>query len=183
MSEKNTLIRSMHDLGLAAWFGGALMGAVGLNGAAAKAKDPKERLELSSIGWGRWAPVNAAAVGLHAIGGAGLIATNKSRLAGQPGARANTLVKLVLTVGAAGLTAYSGKLGKTVHEHSSQGGRGSTEPGAAASPELEKAQKQLKITQWAIPAVTAVLLVMGANQGEQQRPKSLLSNQLSRVTG
>jgi len=44
-------------------------------------------------------------------------------------------------------------------------------------------EKQLKITQWAIPAVTAVLLVMGANQGEQQRPKSLLSNQLSRVTG
>ena len=183
MSEKNTLIRSMHDLGLAAWFGGALMGAVGLNGAAAKAKDPKERLELSSVGWGRWAPVNAAAIGLHAIGGAGLIAANKSRLAGQPGARANTLVKLVLTIGAAGLTAYSGKLGKTVHEHSSQGGQGSTEPSAAASPELEKAQKQLKITQWAIPAVTAVLLVMGANQGEQQRPKSLLSNQLSRVTG
>ena len=183
MSEKNTVIRSMHDLGLAAWFGGALMGVVGLNGAAAKAKDPKERLELSSVGWGRWAPVNAAAIGIHAIGGAGLIATNKSRLAGQPGARANTLVKLVLTVGAAGLTAYSGKLGKTVYEHSSQGAPGSTEPSAAASPELEKAQKQLKITQWAIPAVTAVLLVMGANQGEQQRPKSLLSNQLSRVTG
>ena len=40
MSERNTLIRSMHDLGLAAWFGGNLMGAVGLNGGAAKAKDP-----------------------------------------------------------------------------------------------------------------------------------------------
>lgn len=183
MSEKNTLIRSAHDVGLAAWFGGALMGAVGLNGAAAMAKDPRERLELSSAGWGRWAPVNAAAIGLHAIGGAGLIATNKSRLAGQPGARANTLVKLALTVGAAGLTAYSGKLGKTVHEHSAEGAPGSTEPSVVASPELEKAQRQLKITQWAIPAVTAALLVLGANQGEQQRPKSLLSNQLARVTG
>ena len=86
-------------------------------------------------------------------------------------------------MGAAALTAYSGKLGKTVYEQSSEGGQGSTEPSATASPELEKAQKQLKITQWAIPAVTAALLVMGANQGEQQRPKSLLSNQLSRVTG
>ena len=183
MSEKNTLIRSAHDVGLAAWFGGALMGAVGLNGATAQAKDPKERLELSSTGWGRWAPVSAAAIGLHAIGGAGLIATNKSRLAGQPGARANTLVKLVLTVGAAGLTAYSGKLGKTVAEHSTEGTVGATEPSVVASPELEKAQKQLKVTQWAIPAVTAALLVLGANQGEQQRPKSLLSNQLARVTG
>ena len=28
MSTRNTLIRSMHDLGLAAWFGGSLMGAI-----------------------------------------------------------------------------------------------------------------------------------------------------------
>jgi hypothetical protein len=34
MSERNTAVRSLHDLGLAAWFGGSLMGAVGLNGAA-----------------------------------------------------------------------------------------------------------------------------------------------------
>ena len=60
MSQTNTVIRSMHDTGLAAWFGGSLMGAVGLNGAAAKAKDPTERLELSSLGWARWAPVSAA---------------------------------------------------------------------------------------------------------------------------
>ncbi|MCX4721910.1 hypothetical protein [Streptomyces virginiae] len=34
MPERNTVLRSMHDLGLAAWFGGSLMGAVGLNVAA-----------------------------------------------------------------------------------------------------------------------------------------------------
>ncbi|MDT5205049.1 MAG: hypothetical protein QOD34_1685, partial [Mycobacterium sp.] len=34
MSTRNTVIRSLHDLGAAAWFGGSLMGAVGLNGAA-----------------------------------------------------------------------------------------------------------------------------------------------------
>jgi hypothetical protein len=36
MAEDNTVARSLHDLGLAAWFGGSLMGAVGLNGAAAE---------------------------------------------------------------------------------------------------------------------------------------------------
>jgi hypothetical protein len=35
MAEDNTLARSLHDVGLAAWFGGSRMGAVGLNGAAA----------------------------------------------------------------------------------------------------------------------------------------------------
>jgi hypothetical protein len=34
MAQDNTLARSLHDVGLAAWFGGSLMGAVGLNGAA-----------------------------------------------------------------------------------------------------------------------------------------------------
>ena len=30
--DDDTLARSLHDLGLAAWFGGSLMGAIGLNG-------------------------------------------------------------------------------------------------------------------------------------------------------
>ena len=34
MAQDNTVARSLHDLGLAAWFGGSLMGAVGVNGAA-----------------------------------------------------------------------------------------------------------------------------------------------------
>src|SRR5688572_24221734 len=53
MSTRTTFFRSMHDVGLAAWFGGSLMGAVGLNGAAAAAADPRERLRLSSKGWQR----------------------------------------------------------------------------------------------------------------------------------
>ena len=34
MSSRNTVVRTLHDLGLAAWFGGSLMGAVGVNGAS-----------------------------------------------------------------------------------------------------------------------------------------------------
>jgi len=30
MSERNTVLRSMHDIGLAGWSGGPLIGAVGL---------------------------------------------------------------------------------------------------------------------------------------------------------
>ena len=40
MSERNTIVRLMHDLGAAAWFGGSLMGAVGLNGAATPPTPP-----------------------------------------------------------------------------------------------------------------------------------------------
>ncbi|WP_030486098.1 hypothetical protein [Nocardioides aequoreus] len=183
MSEKNTAARSAHDLGLAAWFGGSLMGAIGLNGACAEAKDPAERAKLAAYGWAKWTPVNTAAIGVHALGGLGLIGANKARLSAQPGARANTVSKAALTVAAMGLTAYSGYLGRQVDKHGHEGAVGATEPQGNASEALAKAQKQLKITQWAIPAVTGVLVVMGAAQGEQQRPQSLVRNQLDRLPG
>lgn len=183
MSEKNTLVRSLHDIGLAAWFGGSLMGAVGLNGAAAQAHDPRERTALSAKGWERWAPVNAVAIGAHVVGGLGLIAANTTRVATQPGARMNTLVKSALTGAAVGLTAYSGALGRKVAQHSEEGAEGATEPHPGSSDELARAQQQLRVAQWAIPVVTGALVVLGAQQGEQQRPQSLVRNQLARFRG
>lgn len=180
MSERNTLIRSLHDLGLSAWFGGSLMGAVGLNGATAQAHDPSERLRLSALGWKLWAPVNAGAIGAHAFGGAGLIAANRRRVKQQEGAMVNTTVKTALTVVAAGLSAYSGALGRKVENQSGQGGHSATEPASNASADLAKAQRQLKMTQWAIPAVTGVLVLMAAQQGEQQRPSQQLRGRLPR---
>ena len=169
MSENSTMIRSMHDLGLAAWFGGSLMGAVGLNGATAKAEDPQERTRLSSLGWARWTPVQVGAVAIHAIGGLGLIGDNKRRVAADPGSAVNTKVKFCLTLAAAGVTLYSGVLGAKVKSMQDQGAEGATEPSPNADPKLAAAQKQLKSLQWAIPALTGVLIVLGAQQGEQQR--------------
>ncbi|MBG6179668.1 hypothetical protein [Arthrobacter sp. CAN_A1] len=171
----NLLARSVHDLSAAAWFGGTLMGAVGLNGAAAEAKDPKERTRLASIGWAKWTPVQAAAFGAHAIGGIGLILGNKGRVAGQDGALANTTIKSVVTVAGMGLSLYAGILGKKVGELADQGAQGATEPGASSSPELAAAQKQLKVVQWILPAVSGAVIVLGAQQGEMQRPKNVLS--------
>ena len=108
MNARNTVVRSMHDVGLAAWFGGALMGAVGLNGAANDVDDPTDRAKVASAGWARWAPVNAAAIGAHLIGGVGLILGNRQRLAVQGGGRTNTVVKAALTGVALAGTAFSG---------------------------------------------------------------------------
>lgn len=170
MSQRNTVVRSMHDLGLAAWFGGSLMGVIGLNGATAKADDPSERLRLSSLGWGRWAPVQLTALALHAVGGLGLIAGNKDRLVKQQESRQNTSAKSVITIAAAGVSLYSAILGVIIGRHADEGGNGVTEPSAAASAKLARAQKRQKVAQWIIPALTAVVVVLAAQQGEQQRP-------------
>lgn len=184
MSKRNTIVRTAHDLGLAAWFGGSLMGAIGLNGATAKASSSKETLRLSSIGWARWTPVCVTAIGAHAVGGVGLILGNRDRLDRQEGATANTVIKLVLTLAAAGVTAYSGVLGKTVYENSDDTTEGTTEPAASTDPELASAQRQLRYCQWAIPVLTGTAIFLGAQQGEQQRPseqtKGFIKSHLSR---
>ena len=69
MAQDNTLARSLHDLGLATWFGGSLMGAVGLNGAAAVVDQPAQRLRVANAGWARWTPVNLAGIAAHLAGG------------------------------------------------------------------------------------------------------------------
>ena len=79
------MVRSLNDLGLAAWFGGTLAGAVGINGAAADVEDRTQRLHVANSGWARWAPVNLAAIGAYVVGGTGLLIANKGRTATQKG--------------------------------------------------------------------------------------------------
>ena len=99
----NTIARSLHDLGLAAWFGGSLMGATGLNGAAAAVQDPTQRLRVANSGWARWTPLNLAGIAAHLAGGAVLTGANQGRLAGQQGVAAASAVKTALTVAALGM--------------------------------------------------------------------------------
>jgi hypothetical protein len=183
MSARNTVVRSLHDVGLAAWFGGSLMGAVGLNSAAAAVSSPRERLVVASAGWKHWAPVQWAALVAHGIGGVGLIVGNAGRLATQPEGRVNTGVKLGLTIVAVGATVYSAVVGMQMGANAGEPVEGTTEAAPATSDELESAQNQQRILQWVTPAVTLILIVLGAQQGEQQRPvaaRTLLQRVLRR---
>ncbi|SNR24310.1 hypothetical protein [Blastococcus mobilis] len=170
--ERHTVLRSLHDLGLAAWFGGTLMGAVGVNKAASEARDPSERTRLSSIGWGAWRPVQAAAVAAHLVGSVGLLRADRGRVAVQSDARANTAVKTVLTAAALGATAASGVLGVKVEQRSPAPAATATEPSAETPQDAAAAQQALKPLQWVSPALTGALIVLAAHQSEQQRTAS-----------
>lgn len=170
MSDRNTAIRSLHDLGLAAWFGGSLMGAVGLNGAAQdEGGTEASRDRIASSGWAKWAPVNAAAIGAHLFGGGGLLAVNAHRVATQQGVAASTAAKTVLTAAALAATAYARVLGKKVELGSSTDPE-DAEKAAKHPIDLDKARRQLAAAQWAVPALTGCLVVLNALHGEQQRP-------------
>ncbi len=181
MSERNTLAHFMHDAGLAAWFGGSLMGAIGVNGAAADVDDPRQRARVANSGWSRWTPFNAAAIGMHLLGGAQLLHANKGRVATQKGVLANTNVKLALTAGALGATAYARLLGQKVIDAGDVPVAGGTAPTTGTPPEVAKAQKQLKALQWAIPGLTGAVMASSALHEEQQKPSEVIKGQLKKL--
>jgi hypothetical protein len=181
MTERNTLVRSLHDIGLAAWFGGSLMGAVGLNRAAAAAKDTTERSHLASVGWAKWTPWNTAAIGAHLVGAYGLLQANKERVATQRGVGVNTAAKTALLGASLAVTAYARVLGKKVEKSSPTPAEGPTDPDAATPADTAKAMKQEKLAQWAIPALTGGMLVLNALHGEQQRPSQVATGTMQRI--
>jgi hypothetical protein len=178
MMSGNLFARSVHDLTAAAWFGGSLMGAVGLNGATAQAKDPTERTRLSSLGWKRWAPVQTGVFATHLLADLFIAWENKDRMVKQEGVAAHTIYKTIVTVVGAGVTLYAGMMGKKVDELAYEGAQGATEPQPGASDELATAQRKLKILQWAIPVFAGWVIVLGALHGEMQRPQNVLTGLL-----
>ena len=80
MATTNAVARTAHDIGLAGWFGGALMGAAGVNGMARKEGQTAFSVRAANEAWRRWSPVWAAAVVLHGIGALRLTSANADRM-------------------------------------------------------------------------------------------------------
>jgi hypothetical protein len=181
MSQRNTVVRSLHDLGLAAWFGGTLAGAIGINGAASAVSDKRERLRVANAGWARWGPLNAAAVALHIAGATGVLLGNKGRVVAQQGVGATSIAKAAVTAAAIGATIWSAVLGQKLEESGDVPVEGSTEPAPDTPADVAKAQKQMAVLQWAVPALTGAVVVLNAVHGEQQRPSQVLPGILRRL--
>jgi hypothetical protein len=178
---RNTVSRSLHDLGLSAWFGGTLANAVALNPAAAQATGASDVGAVANAGWD--APVNAAAIGAHLVGSLGQLGGNSARLKDQHGVASMALAKTGLTAAALGVTAYSRVLGKKVSAHRNVPASSGTQPSAATPPEVAAAQRQLRLLQWAVPALTGAVVVISAFAGEQERASEVHKGLVKRVIG
>ena len=176
----NTVSRSLHDVGLAAWFGGTLANAVALNPAAAHAGSPSATGAVANAGWDRWTPVNAAAIGAHLAGSVGELVGNRTRLAAQQGAGGTALAKTGLTVAALAVTGYSRLLGRKVANESDVPALAATEPAASTPDDVAKAQRRLSVLQWAVPAITGALIIVSSLAGEQQRAGAVKKGVLAR---
>ncbi len=183
MPKTNSIARSLNDLGLAAWFGGSLMGAIGLNQAGARAARPSEVTAVAGQGWSAWTPFNFAAIAAHLGGGLVLTFANKGRIVSQKGVAPITVARTGLTLAALGVTGYARMLGQTVIDNPDQPSEAGTEPTDATSDEVAAAERKLRLLQWVIPVATGSLIVLNARMGEQQRPTSVISGIVHRVQG
>lgn len=77
--------RAAHDVGLAAWLGGALFGKLAHNPSLVKIASHAERGSVSNAAWNGYNPVNAIGLGTAAIGWAAARATeaNGDKLSGR----------------------------------------------------------------------------------------------------
>jgi hypothetical protein len=170
---RNTFSRTLHDIGLSAWFGGTLANAVALNAAAGEAGSDSAVGRVANAGWDRWTPVNAAAIGAHLIGSVGQLRANKERVAQQQGVASMSALKTLITAAALGATAYSRVLGQKVSAAGAVPSKSGTKPSKrakATKADVAAAQEQLDRLQWVIPALTGALVAISSYAGEQQRP-------------
>ncbi|GAA3108460.1 hypothetical protein GCM10010464_84200 [Pseudonocardia yunnanensis] len=169
MSERDIALRSLHDLGLASWFGGSLAGAVAVNGAAGDLPDDRQRLRVACAGWARWAPVNLAAIVAYLAGATGLLLADKDRVLSKEGVGATAVAKVALTGVALGVTAYSGVLGRKLGQAEGVPVDGATDPSPDTPPDIASTQRQMAVCQWMVPALTAGLIVLDAVDYEKRR--------------
>jgi hypothetical protein len=178
MSRSELAWRSLHDLGLASWFGGSVFGTVALPHpeAAATEIDARSTVQsaeraVESSTWQRWSPVVTASMATHLVGGAGLLLWNRGRHRHQKGVAATSAVKAGLTVTAVALT-----IGAAAEGYRSEERRRRIEESADKSllRDQERADRLMRVVGALIPATTGALVVLGALEGEQQRPREMV---------
>jgi uncharacterized membrane protein len=180
----------LHDLGLFAWFGGSLMGVVGLHGASTAVADPRDRITVPEAGWRRFQPVQLASILAYWLGAAGLARNDADlRPAFQRGIVANDVARISLAVSATAFTAVNAYLGRqisrTAHAAADGGGTapvaGATTPAAVTPPEVASAQRRQHVVQWATPAATGAVIVLAAQRNQMERPDGVLRGVLGRA--
>lgn len=180
---RHPFIRAAHDVGLATYFGGSLMGATALNAAASQLDDPAQRAHASTRGWTRWTPVGIAGLAAHTAASGAMLLTDLPRVRGQRGVGRSTTAKTAVTAATLATAAYSGVLNRKMAAAGPVPVQGATEPSAVTPPEVASTQRRLKVVQWLDPLLAGALVAMTSWHSEQQRPAQVARGTVQRLSG
>ena len=174
----HVLAQSIHDLGAALWFGGAVMGVAGVNKSGNDLRDGVDKVRVASSAWSRFSPVEWA--GIAAVLGAGtqLTRASKGRLVAQHGwGRAGSIKAGVAVAGAAATAyaAYSGQqIGKLTEQAASRGQdidvKDASTPNERTPAEIASWQKKQRAAQYLVPIASGANIVLNSYLVQTYRP-------------
>jgi hypothetical protein len=192
MSKSELAWRSLHDMGLASWFGGSVFGSVALPRDPSQLPDSQNAptstmpsaaatsnvlAGVEAAAWQRWNPVLAGSMVAHLVGGAGLLVWNWQREKHQAGVTASTVAKTALTVAAVGLTLGAVADGMASERLRERAARDADDDGVRQA--QGRIERRMRVVGPLIPATTGALVVLGALEGEQQRPREMVKGFLT----
>jgi hypothetical protein len=192
MSKSELAWRSLHDMGLASWFGGSVFGSVALPRDQSQLPDSQNAptstmpsaaatsnvlAGVEAAAWQRWNPVLAGSMVAHLVGGAGLLVWNWQREKHQAGVTASTVAKTALTVAAVGLTLGAVADGMASERLRERAARDADDDGVRQA--QGRIERRMRVVGPLIPATTGALVVLGALEGEQQRPREMVKGFLT----
>lgn len=187
--DSHVLAQSVHDLGAALWFGGAVMGVAGVNKSGSDLRDGLDKVRVASSAWSRFAPAEWTGIAAVLLAGAQLTQASKGRLAAQHGwARAGSTKAAIAVAGAAatGYAAYSGsRIGKLTEQAASSGRpvdvQDASQPNAQTPPEIAAWQRKQRLAQYVVPLLAGANIVLNSYLVQTYRPGATAKGLLKRV--
>lgn len=187
--DSHVLAQSVHDLGAALWFGGAVMGVAGVNKSGNDLRDGLDKVRVASSAWSRFAPAEWAGIAAVLLAGAQLMQASKGRLAAQQGwARAGSTKAAVAVAGAAatGYAAYTGsRIGRLAEQTASSGRpvdvQDASQPNAQTPPEIAAWQRKQRLAQYVVPLLAGANIVLNSYLVQTYRPGATAKGLLKRV--
>ena len=178
IDDSHVLAQSVHDLGAALWFGGAVMGVAGVNKAGNDLRDPIDKVRVAESAWQRFAPVEWAGISAVLAAGTQLTRASAGRLATQHGwARAGGTKAAVAVAGAAAtaFAAYSGQKIGQLTEQAAAAGRpvdvqDASTPSAQTPAEIATWQERQRVAQYLVPLASGANIVLNAYLVQTYRP-------------
>ena len=185
----HVLAQSVHDLGSALWFGGAVMGVAGVNKSGNDLRDPLDKVRVAESAWQRFSPAEWAGIAAVLGAGARLTRASSGHLALQHGwARAGGTKAAVAVAGAAAtaFAAYSGQKIGQLSEQAAASGRAfdvqdASTPSAGTPPEVAAWQRRQRVAQYLVPIASGANIVLNAYLVQTYRPAAAARGVVKRL--
>ncbi|PPK93397.1 hypothetical protein CLV92_11025 [Kineococcus xinjiangensis] len=188
-SDRQALAQTVHDLGSALWFGGAVMGIAGVNKSGADLSQGIDRIRVASSAWSRFAPVQWAGITAVFVAGAKLTAGSAGRYVVQQGYPSLGAAKVAVSVAGAAATAfaaYSGmKVGRVAEELHARGRdvevKDASIPTAGTPAELAVWQRRQRASQYLVPVFAGANIALNSTLVQSYRAGTTARGALRRL--